>query len=168
MEPLTAGSGEHRRRRRRRHALVATDAVDDVGAQANRREATIGVVDGGRILVGSLIDAIERVRLALRVGGGRAIDGWFVLATVGGNRAGVGEGAAAEILDGRLHQGDRADDVDAGAPNWIGLAERHLKRSQMDDVRGLVLGKAGHDGCRVGDVERVARQAGGVVANEVA
>ena len=106
VECLTAGRSEHGGGRRRRDALVAPNAIDDVGAQPNRRESTIGVVHRSRIFVGAFVDAIERVRLALRIGRSRAINRGFVLAAVGCDRARVGEGAVTEMLDSRLHQSD--------------------------------------------------------------
>ena len=72
------------------------------------------------------------------------------------------------MLDSRLHQGDRTNDVDAGATDWVGLAKRHLEGSEVHEVRRLMLGKAGHHGGRVGDIERVAGQAGRIGTNEVA
>ena len=87
---------------------------------------------------------------------------------VRGDRTRVGEGAVTEILDSSLQQGDRADDIDSGTSDRVGLTERHLERGKVDDVRRPVRGKAGVDGGRVGDVERIASQACWGIADKVA
>ena len=138
---------EHGLRGSRRHALIAAEAVDGVGPQADARDPVVGPVDAGRLLVGALEDAVERGRgaalLVLVAGLGRV---------VGRDRRGVGEraGERPERAHG-LEDDDRPDHVDARAERRVRAHERHLQRREVDHVRDPALlhrarelGQVGH------------------------
>ena len=60
MEGDASGSRKDRLGAIRRDALIAGDAVDAVGAQADAADVPVLGVDARRFLVGGFVDAVER------------------------------------------------------------------------------------------------------------
>ncbi len=125
------------------------------------------MVDRCCLLVGELIDAIERVWFALWSGGGNTVNRWLVLTAIRCHGTGVGKGTAGQVFGGGLQQGDGPDHVDARTPDRVGFAERYLEGGEVDDMRRLVLAKAGLNGGGIGDVQRVKNQTGRSVSDKV-
>ena len=137
----SGGRGQHCRGRCGGHPLVAADPVDGVRAQADTRDAVLGEVHAGALLVGALEHAVECARR------GRIAP----VRRERRDRRGVDDRPEPAFLRCLEHV-HRPHDVHPGAEQRVGSHERNLEGRQVDDPADLVPGDRGAEGRGIRDV----------------